>query len=142
MTNSLSIDNLTLQLINKEHLYAPKADAKGLTQIAVSQTIIHATDTLRLISTLMDSEKNVQVKNLYMICEVAYENLVNEFSDASLALAEGDYRSVLFYVGKCDRFVTDCRDVIGKKRAPQLRDQNSQNRVLVQMSLFSGELIV
>ncbi|KAL6570379.1 hypothetical protein OROMI_014893 [Orobanche minor] len=124
-----------------QHLYTPTMDAQGLTQIAVTQTLISATNTLRFILKTIDSEKSVELKNIYKICEVGYENLVNEFTDASFDFAKRDYESMLFNVGKCDRFVSDCQYVLGNQASDQLSTQNNQNRVLVQMSLFSGQLI-
>ncbi|GFQ06279.1 hypothetical protein PHJA_002771900 [Phtheirospermum japonicum] len=123
-----------------KHLFNPETDTKGLSQIAVTQTLIHATNTKIFISKAIRSEKDVELQNLYKICEVGYENLVGQFTDANFAFGRGDIRSMLFYVGKCERFVTDCQYVMGNQ-APQLDVQNAQNRVLVQMSLFSGQLI-
>ncbi|KAK6153804.1 hypothetical protein DH2020_013443 [Rehmannia glutinosa] len=126
----------------EKHLYTPTTDIKGLTQIAITQTTIYATNTRIFISKAIAAEKNKELQNLYRICLTGYELLLGQFVDANLNFAKGDYRSMLFNIGKCERFVSDCQNVLGGSRAPpQLGTQNNQNRVLVQMSRLSGELI-
>ncbi|GER54131.1 plant invertase/pectin methylesterase inhibitor [Striga asiatica] len=152
----LSVDSDTQELINticrstfdygycvnvfKNNLYTPTTDIRGLTYIAITQSFVHAKGTLKFVVGLIDSGKNVEWRDLYKICEVTYENMVKEFTDASFAFVREDYRSMLFYIGKCDRFVSDCQSVMGN-RVPELTDQNLYNRELIQMSISSGQLI-
>ncbi|KAI3463497.1 hypothetical protein Pfo_020160 [Paulownia fortunei] len=123
-----------------KHLYTPTTDIKGLTQIAITQTLIYTTNTHIFIAKAKAAEKNKDIQNLYKICEIGYGILLDQFTDANLDFAKGDYRSMIFHVSKCERFVSDCQFVLGSK-VPQLSHQNLQNRVLVRMSLVSGQLI-
>ncbi|KAL3617684.1 hypothetical protein CASFOL_038005 [Castilleja foliolosa] len=109
--------------------------------IAITQTLIEATNAQIFISRAIQSEKDVQLQNLYRICESRFGNLVRLFTDANFAFGRGDYRSMLFYVGKCEILVTDCDQYVMENKVPQFGVQNSQNRVFVQMSVFSGQLI-
>ncbi|GER54132.1 invertase/pectin methylesterase inhibitor family protein [Striga asiatica] len=104
----LSIDRNTQELIDKvcrstfdygycanvfkKNLYTPHTDIRGLAEIAITESLIHATDTLKFVVGLIDSGRNVELLDLYKICEVTYENMVHEFTDASFAFARGDYR--------------------------------------------------
>ncbi|KAL7105900.1 hypothetical protein ACP275_07G075700 [Erythranthe tilingii] len=123
------------------HLYTPQLDIKGLTQIALTQTLAYASNTRTFIERAKDAERDPNTKNLYKICESGYGILLDQFSNANLDFAKGDYKSMNFLVGKCERFVNDCQNVLGSS-VPQLSKQNLENRVLVKMSLVSGQLIV
>ncbi|KAL3617685.1 hypothetical protein CASFOL_038006 [Castilleja foliolosa] len=123
-----------------KHIYTPGMGIKGLTQIAITQTLIEATDTKIFISRAMQSEKNVELQNLYKQCETGYGDLVDLFTDAKFDFAREDYRNMLNDVGICERFVTDCQNVMNNK-VPQLSVRNAHNRVLVQMSIISGQIL-
>ncbi|KAI3455169.1 hypothetical protein Pfo_011832 [Paulownia fortunei] len=131
--------NFCRDVFNK-HLYRDVTDIKGLTQIALTQTLIYATDTRIFIQKSEAKETNKNIKNLYKICETGYGIVMDEFEDASLAFAIGDYRSVVFDVEKCDRFVSDCQFVLGSKVAP-LSVKNLHAKVLIRMALVSAGLI-
>ncbi|KAL2242813.1 UNVERIFIED_CONTAM: hypothetical protein Sindi_0399300 [Sesamum indicum] len=119
------------------HLPGDVVDLKGLTQIALTQTLIYASDTQILIRRLEARNSSSELKNLLKICEVGYGIIVDEFGTASLDFAKGDYGSVVFEVGKCERFVTDCIFVLAG-RVPEMKVKNSQAKVLVRMSFVSS----
>ncbi|XP_075515585.1 cell wall / vacuolar inhibitor of fructosidase 2-like [Primulina tabacum] len=128
-----------VHVFNK-NLYSPTLDIKGLCQIAITQTLSYATDTRIFISKVKQEQKNTTTKNLLVVCEEGYGLLGDEFVNANLAFGRGDYRNMLFYEDKCDRFVSDCQFVIGS-RVSNLDVMNAHMRVLVRMSQVSGELI-
>ncbi|CAA0811218.1 Unknown protein [Striga hermonthica] len=107
-----------------QHLYTPNTDIKGLAQIAVTQTLIYATNTKIFILKAIESEKDPELKSFYTICKEGYGNLVNEFTSANFDFGKGDYDCMVFHVRNCERFVTDCQNVLGN-RARQLGPQFS-----------------
>ncbi|KAK4436744.1 hypothetical protein Salat_0008300 [Sesamum alatum] len=119
------------------HLPGDVVDVKGLTQIALTQTLIYASDTQIFIRRLEAGNNSTEIKNLLKICEVGYGIIVDEFGNANLDFAKGDYRSMLFDVEKCERFVNDCINVISG-RVPELKVKNLHSKVLVRMSFISG----
>ncbi|KAK4436743.1 hypothetical protein Salat_0008200 [Sesamum alatum] len=119
------------------HLPGDVVDVKGLTQIAIRQTLIYASDTQIVIKRLEARNNSSELKNLLKICEVGYGIIVDQFGTANLDFAKGDYRSMLFDVEKCPRYVNDCIFVLSG-RVPELKVKNSQALVLVRMSIVSG----
>ncbi|KAG8388193.1 hypothetical protein BUALT_Bualt02G0100300 [Buddleja alternifolia] len=106
-----------------KHLFTRTTDIVGLTQIAVTQSLIYASNTRILISRSEANEKNKNKQNLYKICESGYEILVNEFTDANFAFARRDYSTVIFDVEKCPRFVNDCQSVLGSQGRGKLQQR-------------------
>lgn len=123
-----------------KYLYNDVTDFKGLTQIALTQTLEYASDTRIFIQRSEQNAKNINIRNLFKICDIGYGILMNQFEDANLAFASGDYRSMMFDIEKCDRFVNDCQFVLGTK-VSELHEKNSHTKVLVRMSVVSGGLI-
>ncbi|KAL0354950.1 UNVERIFIED_CONTAM: hypothetical protein Sradi_3941900 [Sesamum radiatum] len=120
------------------HLPGDVVDVRGLTQIALRQTLIYASDTQILIRRLEASRNgSTELHNLLKICEVGYGIIVDEFGTASLDFAKGDYGSVVFEVEKCERYVTDCILVLAG-RVPEMKVRNLQAKVLVRMSFVSS----
>ncbi|KAL0417068.1 UNVERIFIED_CONTAM: hypothetical protein Slati_3538700 [Sesamum latifolium] len=121
-----------------KHLPGDVVDLRGLTQIALTQTLIYASDTQMQIRKLEASNSsNTELKNLLKICEVGYGIIVDEFGNANLDFAKGDYGSMVFEVGKCERFVNDCTNVLAG-RVPLMKVRNWQAKVLVRMSFVSS----
>ncbi|KAL3617683.1 hypothetical protein CASFOL_038004 [Castilleja foliolosa] len=123
------------------YLRNPTTDIIGLTEIAIFQTLKHASNTRTHISVAARTETNALMKNQYKICESYYRSFVDEYKDASLDFQRGDYSSMLIHVGKCFGFVNDSSSVLTKLGNARLFDQNADNTVLVQMSLFCGYYI-
>ncbi|KAL2242811.1 UNVERIFIED_CONTAM: hypothetical protein Sindi_0399100 [Sesamum indicum] len=119
------------------HLPGDVVGIRGLTQIALTQTLIYASDTQILIRRLEARNNSSELKNLLKICEVGYGIIVDRFGTASLDFAKGDYGSVVFEVENCERFVTDCIFVLAG-RVPEMKVKNSQAKVLVRMSVVSS----
>ncbi|CAA0806831.1 Unknown protein [Striga hermonthica] len=126
-----------------EHSYGPTTGIKGFTHIAILQTIINATNTLKFIVKRIESERNEVLKNLYKICEVGYENLVNQMRDAHVAFGKEDYRNMIFDIENCDRFVNDCESVMDNQdEASHRRDlRSATQRVTPAMTLQRSSIV-
>ncbi|KAL0342235.1 UNVERIFIED_CONTAM: hypothetical protein Scaly_1886100 [Sesamum calycinum] len=120
------------------HLPGDVVGIRGLTQIALTQTLIYASDTQIFIRRLEASRNgSSELHNLLKICEVGYGTIVDGFGTANLDFAKGDYGSVVFEVGKCERFVNDCIFVLAG-RLPEMKVKNLHAKVLVRMSVVSS----
>lgn len=126
--------------IFEKYLYTPNLDIKGLTQIAVTQSLTYCSNTRIFIQKAEASEPDKELRSLYKICEAGYGVVLGQLVSANLDFAKGDYKSMILNVHKCEKFINDCESGVGS-RVAQLSQQNLQNRVLVQMSLISGQLI-
>lgn len=138
---SQTIDHNMCQYILVTYLYTPNTDLKGLCQISVTHALEELSNTKMFIEKSASREKDKTTKNLYMICQASYANLVNELVDANLAFAKGDFRSVVYSVEKCDRFIDACENVLGKN-IPPLSSRNRESKVLVSMSLVTSHRIL
>lgn len=69
-------------------------------------------------------ERDKNVQNLYSVCESAYGILTDQLVSANSAFKVGDFRNMVFYIEKCDGFVSDCERVIGSQVA-RLNEMNS-----------------
>ncbi|KZV49257.1 hypothetical protein F511_40580 [Dorcoceras hygrometricum] len=118
----------------------PNTDIARLCQISVTQTMEYATNTNIFVTKARDNARDNTTRDFYTVCEVRYEALLDEFEEANLALAKRDYRSMLSHEGKCDKFVSDCQQIIGN-RVPELSKMNTQVRVLISMSLITTVML-
>ncbi|KAH6835098.1 hypothetical protein C2S53_012613 [Perilla frutescens var. hirtella] len=131
-----SYDYYLCRDIFNNNLHSNVTDFKGLTQIALSRTLIYTSDTFIFIKRSESSETNTTQRDLYKICDAGYGLLLNQFQEASLEFAKNDIRSMLFDISNCERFVNDCESVLGFK-VPALHDKNYHTKVLVKMSNVS-----
>lgn len=116
----------------------PGRDILGLSHIAISQSLIHASTTQNVIRRLINNEPDKRVKDLYRICEEAYAVIMDQFELADLAFGKMDYANVAFCVSKTPRPENDCEKNV---KHPQLNWRNKQMKVLIDMSIVSVGLI-
>ncbi|KZV35584.1 hypothetical protein F511_32750 [Dorcoceras hygrometricum] len=109
-------------------------------QVSVTQTLVYGTNTQIFVTKAKDNAGDNSTRDLYMICELRYDALLDAFEDASFAFAKRDYKSMLYQEGKCSRFVYDCQRVIGYS-VPELSNMSSQMRVLISMSLITTTML-
>ncbi|KAK2982845.1 hypothetical protein RJ640_021335 [Escallonia rubra] len=117
-----------------QHLPSPTTNVVGLTQVAVSQSLLHASNTSILIHKLMGAETEETKRDIYRICQEGYSVVMDLFVQADLSLAKRDYKDMVDGVSKSQRPVNDC----GSKAQidGQLSEMNRQMGVLVNMALF------
>ncbi|EPS61774.1 hypothetical protein M569_13020 [Genlisea aurea] len=132
-------DFYTCSSIFRQHLYSSYADMKLLTQIALSETLIESTNTLRYVQTAQDEEKDQNRKNLYEVCKEGYNALIGEFGSATLDLAKQDYFQLRNDIQNSERFVRDCNNVIGSDI--QIYRRSKRNGLLVRMAIVSSGFI-
>ncbi|GER54129.1 plant invertase/pectin methylesterase inhibitor [Striga asiatica] len=123
-----------------KNLYKPTMDIKGLTEIAVTQSLLHTSDTLKFIVKSLDSERRSDIRDVYNFCRTSYNSGLSKLTDALLAFAKGDYKNMPILLLQGDRSLSNCQ-AFADNRVPRLADENGKNRELIQMSLVSGQLI-
>lgn len=135
-----SYDYYLCEDIFHQHLFTNITDFRGLTQIAIAQTLLFSSDTLISYQKSQRAEPDKTTRDLYAVCIEGYQVLLNQFEDAFLQFGKEDFKSMLFDMSGCERFVNDCDSVLGTKIA-DVKNKNHKTRVLVKMSNVSGELI-
>lgn len=120
----------------QQNLRNPSSDIRELVQISVNQVLLNATNTLVAVKRAK-ANASKEIANLLTICEEGYTIVINEYTEASLALAKNDIDSVLFDEEKTTRMYTDCGDNIDAP-LPQFKIYNVQNLALHWVSVAAA----
>ncbi|XVE63021.1 hypothetical protein DITRI_Ditri06bG0166100 [Diplodiscus trichospermus] len=151
-----AVDEPTQQLIDKicrqmeeyafcndtfnQNVLGPSADIRALTQITVEQSSSNATNTHSFITDLLERTTDPAEKNALITCENAYHQLIDGFSQATLAFFQQDFDSMLEAERRLPRALASCTDIFNTPPNPPnpIGDRNKQMRILTAMAIAAG----
>ncbi|OIT28488.1 hypothetical protein A4A49_65416, partial [Nicotiana attenuata] len=119
------------------HPYTPTV----VTQVAISQSLQHASNNRNFIETSKASSKDKDIQNLFAICDSGYGFLITKLQSATQSLPKRDFNALENSLSKCPKFVNDCRSAFGGKTTPELLDRSRKQLDLVLMANIAEGLI-